>query len=411
MDAHIVQPKELPVQQIDVYTDTRDILSHARRRAHEAGYADWLIVDIDAHHVETVSWKEVVQFIDDPVVRDQAMMYHKERVGAPPYGLNGDLGLRYQDVGGRIPHQSDQREKIPEGKHRDAVLTRRAMDSLGVDYMVVFPTPMLFLGMHPQPEMEVELTRAYNRWLTRTVLPQEPGLKALVLLPFNTPEEACRTVEEFRDVEGVIGFSVTSTRYKPVHANEYMRLYAMIQETGKPIGFHAGYHWQDPSLASCNTFLGMHALGFAWCSIVHMTNWVLNGIPERFPKLNSLWIESGLAWVPFLMQRLDDQYLMRQSEAPLLKKMPSDYMRENCWYTSQPLEKTNLRALEVTLEMINAETQLLWSSDWPHFDFDTPGVIHELPFLSEEGKRNILGLNAARLFGLPTERPVRAAAE
>ena len=32
-------------------------------------------------------------------------MYHAERVGTPPHGLNGDLGLRYQDVGGRIPHQ------------------------------------------------------------------------------------------------------------------------------------------------------------------------------------------------------------------------------------------------------------------------------------------------------------------
>ena len=62
--------------------------------------------------------------------------------------------------------------------------------------------------------------------------------------------------------------------------------------------------------------------------MVHMTNWVLNGIPERFPGLKTVWVESGLAWVPFLMQRLDEQYLMRQSEAPLLKRMPSEYMRD-----------------------------------------------------------------------------------
>jgi hypothetical protein len=42
----------------------------------------------------------------------------------------------------------------------------------------------------------------------------------------------------------------------------------------------------------------MHALGFAWCNMVHMTNWILNGIPERF-LLKSMWVESGLAWVPF----------------------------------------------------------------------------------------------------------------
>ena len=63
-------------------------------------------------------------------------------MAAPPYGLNGDLGLRYQDVGGRIPHQSGQREKVEETDvHRDVTLTRRAMEALCVDKMVVFPTP------------------------------------------------------------------------------------------------------------------------------------------------------------------------------------------------------------------------------------------------------------------------------
>jgi predicted TIM-barrel fold metal-dependent hydrolase len=186
-----------------------------------------------------------------------------------------------------------------------------------------------------------------------------------------------------------------------------MRLYAALQDLDKPVAFHSGYYWQDPSLGTVNRFLGMHALGFVWCNMVHMTNWVLNGIPERFPKLKSIWIESGLAWVPFLMQRLDDQFLMRQSEAPLLKQLPSEYMRRNCWYTSQPMETTHPRALEVTLEMINAETQLLFSSDWPHYDFDLPATIYDLPFLSEQAKRNILGLNAARIFGFdPTPRKV-----
>jgi predicted TIM-barrel fold metal-dependent hydrolase len=56
--------------------------------------------------------------------------------------------------------------------------------------------------------------------------------------------------------------------------------------------------------------------------------------------------------------------------------------------------------------MINADTQLLWSSDYPHWDFDLPGVIYDLSFLSEKAKRNILGGNAARVFGLDT-KPVK----
>lgn len=397
------QPELLSAQEISVYTDTRDLLAHARRDAKSRGLQDWFICDIDAHHVESVSWKEIVTYIEDPVIRAQAEDFHKNRIGAPPFALSGDLGLRYQSVGGRIPHQDDQREKVSETDvHRDVVLTRRAMDSLGVDYMVVFPTPMLFLGLHPQPEMEVWLSRAYIQWTIDKLLKADNRIKTLIYLPFNSPAECIRTIEDFGDAPGVIGFCVTSVRHKPVHHNDYMRIYAMIEELGKPIAFHAGYNWQDQSLSQINRFLGMHALGFVWCNMVHMTNWILNGIPERFPKLKVLWVESGLAWVPFMMQRLDDQYLMRPSEAPQLKRLPSEYMRENCWYTTQPMEQTNKKALELTFEMINAETQLLFSSDWPHFDFDLPSEIVDLPFLSEQAKRNILGLNAARLFNLPT---------
>ncbi len=91
---------------------------------------------------------------------------------------------------------------------------------------------------------------------------------------------------------------------------------------------------------------------------------------------------------------------MRTSEAPLLKRRPSDYMRE-MYFSSQPMEMVNNReALEVTFKMINAPSQLLYSSDYPHWDMDLPSVIYDLPFLDEQAKRNILGGNAQRLFKL-----------
>ena len=123
-------------------------------------------------------------------------------------------------------------------------------------------------------------------------------------------------------------------------------------------------------------------------------------MPERFPKLKVVWVESGLAWVPFLMQRLDNEWMMRSSEVPLLKRRPSDYMRE-MFYSTQPMEMVgNREALELTFKMINAETQLMYSSDYPHWDMDLPSTIYDLPFLSESAKRNILGANAKRFFNL-----------
>src|SRR5262249_18400580 len=83
-----------------------------------------------------------------------------------------------------------------------------------------------------------------------------------------------------------------------------------------------------------------------------------------------------------------------------LKRRPSDYMRE-MYYSSQPMEMVqNREALELTFKMINAETQLMYASDYPHWDMDTPATIYDLPFLTEQAKRNILGGNAKRLFNL-----------
>ena len=147
-----------------------------------------------------------------------------------------------------------------------------------------------------------------------------------------------------------------------------------------------------------NRFISMHAISFCYFNMIHLTNWIINGIPERFPELKVIWVESGLAWLPFMMQRLDSEYMMRSSEAPMLRRRPSEYIRD-MYFTSQPLETSNLKLTQATMEAIKADTQLLFASDWPHWDFDLPTTITDLPFLSEQAKRNILGLNAARAFG------------
>jgi predicted TIM-barrel fold metal-dependent hydrolase len=86
---------------------------------------------------------------------------------------------------------------------------------------------------------------------------------------------------------------------------------------------------------------------------------------------------------------------------------------QDMFFTSQPLERSNLKLTEATFEATKADTQLLFASDWPHWDFDLPSSITTLPFLTDEAKRNILGLNAAKLFNLkvpphkmsPTKKP------
>jgi uncharacterized protein len=401
--AKLEEPMELPssdeIHRLTVEEfDTSKLLAHARRQARQRKYSEFMIVDIDSHHYESDHLSEIYEYIEEPVIRQLATTFQKT-MGLPMFPQRGND----QEMGGRITRAPLRRmEKSPykDGGRHDTELALRWMNAMGVDYTCLFPTPLLSFGLHPQVEVEVALSYAYNKWLCERVLAHESRIVSLLYLPFNDPEASYRTVEEFGDKKGVVGFLVTGVRYNPVHDNEYMKTYALIEEMGKPLAFHAAYNWQSKYMEQMNRFISVHALGFPYYNILHMTNLVINGIFERLPKLRTIWIEGGVAWIPFLMQRLDNEYMMRPSEAPLLKRMPSEYMAEQ-YYSTQPLELTrNRKLLEATFEAINAKTQLCFATDYPHWDFDLPSTVYDLPFLSEEAKRNILGGTAAKLFGL-----------
>jgi uncharacterized protein len=378
--------------------NTTQLLRHARKQAVQRSFDDMLIVDVDAHHYESENYSEFLEYMENDVLKQLTLSGRaKNRQAIVPSGVG------YQDMGGRVTRYPMRgSEKTEAGVLRDVQLGHRWMDAMSVDYSCLFPTGMLNIGLHPQKEMEHELCWSYNRWLTEKVLPESGGrFYSMLSLPFSDPDESLRQVETFGDRKHVGGFMVTTVRsHMAVNDNAYMKVYRAIEERGLVLSFHSGPNWGEPIFKSCNRFLSVHALGFTWYNVLHLTNWVINGMGERFPKLPVIWIESGLAWIPFLMQRLDHEYMLRPSECPLLKKKPSDYMRD-MYYSSQPMEIQDMGALECTFRMINAETQLLYSSDYPHWDFDLPSTIYDLPFVSEKGKHNILGGTAARLFKLP----------
>ncbi|HEV8014230.1 MAG TPA: hypothetical protein VGP48_01790, partial [Stellaceae bacterium] len=139
--------------------DTKTLLSHAEQQAIQRRYEDFLIVDVDGHHYETASYKEICEYIEDPVMRDQAKYQG--------YGLGGitsaTAGGGYQNLLGRVTRRTGgfANDKAPPTPHRDITLTKRWMDAIGIDQVCLFPTPMLTLGLTPRPDVENALARAY----------------------------------------------------------------------------------------------------------------------------------------------------------------------------------------------------------------------------------------------------------
>lgn len=377
-------------------TISQNFLDHAKEQGIKKGLYDFPIVDADCHYIMT-PLEELADFVEEP----WKQRFKYASMGANLTTFPTDLGDR--TIAGRTKVREYYRT-MPMPKEETMPKTAyplvKSLGPLAIDYAVVFPTDLLNFGLHPDSDMEVAIAFGYAGWMTERVLPADPSLKTMLYLPFSNPEACVRLVKEYGDKPGVVGCLVTSVRYNPVHHNAYMPLYKLLEEKGLPLGFHTAAHWQELPFRQLNTFLASHALGFPFYNMVQLTNLVINGIPERFPDLKIIMIEAGVAWIPFIMRRLDLDYSLRPSEAPLLKKKPSEYIK-NFYFTTQPLENyENMEEMKMVFDIFDAENQLLYASDYPHQDFDTPSTIYDLPFLSEKAKRKILGENALKLFNI-----------
>jgi predicted TIM-barrel fold metal-dependent hydrolase len=125
---------------------------------------------------------------------------------------------------------------------------------------------------------------------------------------------------------------------------------------------------------------------------------VCHGVFERYPALKIVIAEGGVAWLPDVMWRLDKNWEALRDEVPWVKRRPSDYIFDHVRFTTQPfLEPRKREHLMAMLDMVCAERTLMFSSDYPHWDFDNP--LQALTILPDDMRERIRGANAAELYG------------
>jgi predicted TIM-barrel fold metal-dependent hydrolase len=130
----------------------------------------------------------------------------------------------------------------------------------------------------------------------------------------------------------------------------------------------------------------------------NVTDMIVGGVFERFPDLRLVMVEWGFSWLAPLLARLDHMWLSDPKSAPLIKKLPSEYVAEHVTFTTQPLDETETRAeLDSLFAIPNIEKMLLFSSDYPHYDTDDPDyVIARLP---QHLRSRVCYENAVATFG------------
>ena len=145
------------------------------------------------------------------------------------------------------------------------------------------------------------------------------------------------------------------------------------------------------------------SLGFQ----AHLVSFITEGVFERYPRFTVVLVEGGVAWLAPLIWRLTDHWRSMRSEVPWMDKPPLHYLHRNVRLTTQPMENPDDPAhLAALLRNIDADQVLMYSSDYPHFDFDSPTVIAR--HLPADMHHRVFHANAARLYRLPpTELPTQ----
>lgn len=127
-----------------------------------------------------------------------------------------------------------------------------------------------------------------------------------------------------------------------------------------------------------------------------MTSVILSGVCERHPRLRLVLGESGIGWIPYLLERLDDTYEERLADDLQLTLPPSAYFKRQMYATFQK-DFHGVRAMAQI-----APDNVMWGSDYPHRDgtwpFSRKAIEEQFRGIDEAIQRKMLWKNVRRLY-------------
>ncbi len=302
-----------------------------------------------------------------------------------------------------IPGGHDQRSV------RSAAEMREGLSALGIDLGVLFPDNLLLFAPLPNKEYATALSHAYNRWLVEEWLLKEPGLYGAVLACPQNPEDSAREIERYGEEEKIVAVYLPTAGVQPLWGDRrYDPILAAAEAADLPVLLHSVTLVSPAFPCQLDQFENHWArqvLSHSFAMMANLTSLMHTGVPARVPKLRVGFTEAGIAWVPYMIWRMDKYYHEYRRMVPFLEKRPSEYVRERMWFATQPIEEPDdPRDLVATINLFDGADRVLFASDWPHHDFDHPRALLKLP-MPPEMKRKIMGENALELFGIP--RPER----
>jgi uncharacterized protein len=280
------------------------------------------------------------------------------------------------------------------------LLQEQLLDEYDIAYAILNPMQPQTFGMEA-PAFAAELCRAFNDWTREEWLDREPRLLGSICPPHEHPELAVEEIERLAGDDRFVQVLLPTRMEQGLGNRRYWPILRAATEAGLPIAMHTGGLEAYRGSGWPSYYLDMHAL-ISTTMATQFLSLICSGVLEEIPGLRIVAIETGIAWAAALSWAMDDAArAMGEPETTGFRRPPSEYLREHFWFTTQPIEEPEEpEHLAFAYEALGMVDRTMFSTDYPHWDFDAPG--QALPrSISKEDRAKIFAGNACRLYGLP----------
>lgn len=258
-------------------------------------------------------------------------------------------------------------------------LVTEGMDAFGTDIAIC--NCLYGFQMLNSEDMGQAFARAINDWMVTEWLDKEPRLRASIVVPMQNPDMCVDEITRCADDDRFVQVLLLAMGDMPLGKRYHWPIFAAAERHGLPIALHAGSMYRHPV-----TGIGWptyHVQDYASQSLAmqtQLTSLICEGVFQKFPDLKVVMSESGFTWLPAYLWRLDKYWQGLRMEVPWLTVSPSEIVRSNVRFTLQPVDAPPSPAqMERVFEHLGCDDLLLFSTDFPHWQFDDDPIPHGMP--------------------------------
>lgn len=357
-----------------------------------------MIIDCDIHQSSPTK-DEWLIYLEEPY-RTEVAQYGLRRIGSGIRFEEGGMRWDTRPPGGGAPGSDPTfmaEDLFDRYGHRFAVLSGNNGPIAGI----------------PDPDYVAAICRALNDHSVAVWLPADERVRATIKIPLQDPQLAVREIDRLADHPGMVAVSFFATANRIAFGERYYwPIYEACQRHNLPLHVHPSTTAGIANAAStpagmAQTYLESH-ICMPQFYMAQLVSLIINGTFEQFPGLRFMFVEGGVSWLPHLLWRMDAEYKGLRQQAPYLKRLPSDYIKDHIRLTTQPIEEPKkVQHLLQIFDMIDGDEVLMYASDYPHWDFDEPTKLPRK--LGESSLRRILHDNACDFLNLPQPETAVAA--